>query len=114
MIAHSFKGKDFGPAQNLHGATYTVDVEISTQNVVDEVNWVIDIGLLGDYLSDVLKKYNFKHLNEIFPEDNTTTEFMCRIIHKDLASKINGKCSGNLRVKLFESHKAWASYSGEL
>ena len=79
-----------------------------------DVNWVIDIGLFSDYLAEVLRKYNFQHLNEIFPDDNTTTEFMCRIIHKDLATKLGGKCKGKLQVKLFESHKAWASYSSEL
>jgi 6-pyruvoyl-tetrahydropterin synthase len=114
MIAHSFRGEAFGPAQNLHGATYTVDAEISTIHLESGVNWVIDIGLFSEYLEQVLRKYNFKHLNDIFPDENTTTEFMCRIIHKDLKEKLHGRCKGNLKVKLFESHKAWASYSNDL
>ena len=114
MIAHSFRGEAFGPAQNLHGATYTVDAEISTSHLESGVNWVIDIGLFSEYLEQVLRKYNFKHLNDIFPDENTTTEFMCRIIHKDLKEKLNGRCKGNLKVKLFESHKDWASYSNDL
>lgn len=114
MIAHSFKGEEFGPAQNLHGATYTVDAEIMADRLVDGVNWVIDIGLFSDMLSEILKKYNFQHLNDIFPNENTTTEFMCRVIHNDLKSKLEGKCRGKMTIKLFESHKAWATFSGEL
>ena len=114
MIAHSFEGEAFGPAQRLHGATYTVDVELSSIDLVSKVNWVIDIGLLSDYLAEVLAKYNFMHLNEIFPNDNTTTEFMCKVIHNDLKSKLGGRCKGSMNVKLFESHKAWASFSGVL
>ena len=51
-------------------------------------------------------------MNEIFPEENTTTEFMCKVIHNDLIQRLKGKCykGSNLSVKLFESHKAWASY----
>ena len=75
---------------------------------------MIDIGLFSDYLSDVLKKYNFKHLNDIFPDENTTTEFMCKVIHNDLKSKLSGLCKGKMTIKLFESHKAWASYSSNL
>ena len=65
-------------------------------------------------LSDVLKKYNFKNLDDLFSE-NTTTEFMCREIHKQLREKLIKKnFRGKLRVKLFESHKAWASYYDDI
>lgn len=113
MIAHSFKGKEFGPAQALHGATYTVDVEFITSSLEKDLNWVIDIGQASNILSSVLSKYNFKNLDEIFPEDNTTTEFMCKLLHKDLSSYLlKEKCfQGTLKVKLWESHKAWATYS---
>ena len=113
MIAHSFKGKEFGPAQALHGATYTVDVEFITNSLEKDLNWVIDIGQASDILSSVLSKYNFKNLDEIFPEDNTTTEFMCKALHNDLSNYLlKEKCfKGTLKVKLWESHKAWASYS---
>lgn len=112
MIAHSFTGEAFGPAQNLHGATYTVDVELSTADLVEKVNWVIDIGDFSSMLSEVLNAYNFKNLNDIFPEENTTTEFMCRRIHQDIAAKLKCKSlKAALSVKLHESHKAWASYS---
>lgn len=96
----------------MHGATYTVDVDLSTEDIVENLNWVIDIGVLSDLLSDVLKKYNFQNLNELFPCDNTTTEYMCRVIHNDLSTRLKSKgFCGHCRVKLFESHKAWASYS---
>lgn len=111
MIAHSFTGSEFGPAQALHGATYTVDVDFSSPELVPSSNWVIDIGAASEMLSAVLQAYNFKHLNELFPTDNTTTEFMCRVIHNDLAARLKDKCwRGGLRVKLHESHKAWAQY----
>lgn len=62
--------------------------------MVKDVNWVIDIGMFSEMLSKVLKKYNFQHLNELFPDDNTTTEFMCKVIHNDLQSALEGKCKG--------------------
>jgi 6-pyruvoyl-tetrahydropterin synthase len=116
MIAHSFAGEQFGPAQQMHGATYTVDVDLCSSELADKLNWVIDIGQFSDLLSEVLKKYNFKCLNDIFPQENTTTEFMCKVIHKDLEHKLKQKQvslrkGSRLTVKLHESHKAWASYS---
>ena len=112
MIAHSFT-EEFGPAHNMHGATYTVDVEFSRGNkLVKGSNWVIDIGEASDLLAEVLKEYNFKNLNELFPTENTTTEFMCKVIHGDMCDKLKTKdWRGSLSVKLHESHKAWASYS---
>eukprot|EP01038_Epipyxis_sp_PR26KG_P006572 gene6572-9033_t len=115
MIAHSFTGTEFGPAQNMHGATYTVDVDFICSDLVKKSNWVIDIGFASDILSDVLKEYNFKNLNDIYPDDNTTTEFMCREIYKKLEPKLQERqFRGKVRVKLFESHKAWASYSNDI
>jgi 6-pyruvoyl-tetrahydropterin synthase len=113
LIAHQKEGPtEFGPAQNLHGATYTVDVDFATPSLVDKSNWVIDIGAASDILAEVLKKYNFQNLDSLFPSENTTTEFMCRAIHNDLSSRLKSKCwSGGLRVKLHESHKAWAEFA---
>ena len=111
MIAHSFEGEEFGPAQALHGATYTVDVEFGSEELEPKVNWVVDIGAASEMLSQVLQRYNFKNLNDLFKE-NTTTEFMCRAIHGDLCSLLKAKSwRGSLRVKLHESHKAWAEYA---
>lgn len=108
----SFAIQEFGIAQNLHGATYTVDVELTADSLVPMSNWVIDIGAFSDMLSTVLKKYNFQNLNEIFPNENTTTEFMCKIIHADLCQCLKQNFfRGRCQVKLHESHKAWASYT---
>ncbi|CAM9779975.1 unnamed protein product [Heterosigma akashiwo] len=113
MIAHSFKGEEFGPAQQMHGATYTVDVEFEAEELVDKCNWVVDIGEASEILSNVLRKYNFKNLNELFPDDNTTTEFMCKAIFDDIAACLEN-FKGSMCVKLHESHKAWASYTGDV
>jgi 6-pyruvoyltetrahydropterin/6-carboxytetrahydropterin synthase len=67
QIAHSFHDKEFGPAQQLHGATYTCDVDFSCESLAPKLNWVIDIGVASAILSKVLAKYNFKNLNEVFP-----------------------------------------------
>jgi len=131
MIAHSFhENPAFGPAGTMHGATYTCDVEFSCEDLVPELNWVMDIGKASDLLSQVLAKYNLKNLDEVFPDGElTTTEFMARKIHQDLAELIRNEmpevCSdvtpesqtmwkGLIQVKLWESHKAWASYAAEI
>ncbi|KAA8491708.1 hypothetical protein FVE85_9755 [Porphyridium purpureum] len=114
MIAHSFSGAEFGPAQNMHGATYTVDCEFGTDKLVDGCNWVVDIGEALDALGKCLQAYNYKNLDELpqFKGVNTTTEFMCMQIQKDMAAAFKGKFSGTIKVTLHESHKAWASYTG--
>jgi 6-pyruvoyltetrahydropterin/6-carboxytetrahydropterin synthase len=109
MIAHSFKGSEFGPAQGVHGATYTVDVEFSVENLVPRLNWVIDIGSATQMLKEVLQAYNYKDLDQLFDE-NTTTEFMCKEIFDALKKKLQGSLKGSMTVKLHESHTAWASY----
>ena len=115
MVAHSFRGKEFGPAQALHGATYTVDVDLLAQGLAPNVNWVVDIGEFSTMLGEVLAAYNFKNLDDLFPRENTTTEFMCRAIHNDLAARLGSTRGGmQLRVKLHESHKAWAAYSATI
>jgi 6-pyruvoyltetrahydropterin/6-carboxytetrahydropterin synthase len=114
MIAHSFQGEEFGPAQGLHGATYTVDVEFSTEKLTDKLNWVMDIGVAMDVLKKVLAPYNFKNLDEVFPGENTTTEFMCRKVFEGLSNELKGIFFGSVKVKLWESHSAWASFTGEI
>ena len=119
MIAHSFHNHpSFGPAGGLHGATYTCDVEFGCNEICSECNWVIDIGLASEILADVLKKYNYKNLDDIFgPNVMTTTEFMCRKIHHDIQELLREKVPnfhGEICVKLHESHKAWASYTAQV
>jgi 6-pyruvoyl-tetrahydropterin synthase len=117
MIAHSFhQHPSFGPAGGIHGATYTCDVEFCSERLDPETNWVIDIGRASDIVSDVLKKYNLRNLDELFPgKVMTTTEFMARQIHDDIQERLDQECSkfkGQVCVKLWESHKAWATYKG--
>ena len=122
MIAHSFRGEIFGPAQALHGATYLVDVSFE-RSELDEDNLVVDIGLAGELLKRILAAFNMKNLDEV-PElagRNTTTEFMARVIFDHLAVAIKDGALGPtgsgleaLTVTLSESHIAWASYRGQL
>src|SRR5205809_848337 len=81
MIAHSFKGDVFGPAQRLHGATYIVDVEFRRPELdVDGI--VVDIGRATDALQRILRDWNFQNLDEHAPfaGRNTTTEFLARAV----------------------------------
>jgi 6-pyruvoyl-tetrahydropterin synthase len=120
MIAHSFRGAVFGPAQRLHGATYVVDVEFRRPEL-DADGIVVDIGKAGDTLKALLAKLNFQNLDDLpaFSGRNTTTEFMARVIFAGMADAIaRGELGPNAdgiesaKVTLHESHVAWASYEG--
>jgi 6-pyruvoyltetrahydropterin/6-carboxytetrahydropterin synthase len=120
MIAHSFRGAVFGPAQRMHGATYVVDVELRRREL-DADGIVVDIGKAGDTLKAVLGTLNFQNLDELpaFAGRNTTTEFLARVIFDRMIDAIGrgdlGPTAGEIesaRVTLHESHVAWASYEG--
>lgn len=122
MIAHSFKGDVFGPAQKLHGATYVVDVSFE-RKTLDEDDLIVDIGLASEVLSAVLAEFNMQNLDELpaLAGRNTTTEFMAATIFERMAKAIGegrlgqtGKGLCSMKVTLGESHVAWASYHGEL
>jgi 6-pyruvoyltetrahydropterin/6-carboxytetrahydropterin synthase len=122
MIAHSFRGELFGPAQGLHGATYVVDVEFR-RDELDQDGVVVDIGRAASALESVLGELNFKNLDDVpeFAGRNTTTEFMARVVFDRIAARIaRGELGANaaglasLRVTLHESHIAWASFEGAL
>jgi len=122
MIAHSFKGEVFGPARNLHGATYVVDVEFRRPQL-DKDGVVVDIGLASEALRSVVSTLNFRNLDEdpAFKGQNTTTEFLARFIFQRLVEKIRDHKLGSgahqlksMRVTLHESHIAWAAYEDEL
>lgn len=122
MIAHSFQGEIFGPAQRMHGATYVVDLELRRPDL-DPDGIVVDIGKLSDALRAVLAELNYRNLNEAreFVGRNTTTEFLAREIFDRIAVCIEeGQLGPNMaglssmRVTLHESHIAWASYEGLL
>jgi 6-pyruvoyltetrahydropterin/6-carboxytetrahydropterin synthase len=122
MIAHSFKGDLFGPAQRLHGATYVVDVEFRRPELGLE-GVVIDIGRASQALTAILEQLNFRNLDDepAFAKQNTTTEFLARAIFDRMVGRLgNGELGpgadrlSSLRVTLHESHVAWASYEGSL
>ena len=122
MIAHSFKGDIFGPAQGLHGATYVVDVSFERE-ALDNDDLIVDIGLASEVLSSVIAEFNMKNLDDIeeFANRNTTTEFMAMTVFDRLAAAIRqgrlgetGKGLCSMKVTLGESHIAWAGYHGEL
>lgn len=122
MIAHSFQGAVFGPAQRLHGATYVVDLELRRPEL-DADGVVVDIGLATEVLKTVLAEMNFRNLDDepVFSGRNTTTEFLARVIFDRIALRIAAgelgpHASGlsQMKVTLNESHVAWASYEGPL
>jgi 6-pyruvoyl-tetrahydropterin synthase len=120
MIAHSFRGEAFGPAQRLHGATYVVDATFRRPEL-DGDGLVVDIGLAGQRLRAVLDELNYRNLDDepAFAGSNTTTEFLARTIHERIARAVHaGELGAGARgvallcVTLHESHVAWASYEG--
>lgn len=120
MIAHSFTGEAFGPAQRLHGATYVVDATFRRREL-DTDGLVVDIALAGDQLRAILDVLNYRNLDEVpaFAGQNTTTEFLARAIFDRLVQAVrDGKLGEgargvtSIRVKLNESHVAWGSYEG--
>jgi 6-pyruvoyl-tetrahydropterin synthase len=122
MIAHSFRGEAFGPAQARHGATYVVDAAFFRPALgADGV--VVDIARAGELLRAVLAPLNLRDLDEVpeFAGRNTTTEFLAGVIFERLAARIaagelgaEGHELAHLRVTLHESHVAWAAYEAAL
>jgi 6-pyruvoyltetrahydropterin/6-carboxytetrahydropterin synthase len=122
MIAHSFRGELFGPAQRLHGATYVVDVELRRPDL-DPNGVVVDIARAHEALRAVLSKLSFHNLDELpeFVGQNTTTEYVARFIFERIAESAASGALGpgsteltSIKVTLHESHVAWASYEQEL
>jgi 6-pyruvoyl-tetrahydropterin synthase len=122
MIAHSFRGAVFGPAQALHGATFVVDAAIMAKDI-DANGIVADIGRAHEVLKEVLATLNYKNLDEVpaFKGVNTTTELLAKHICHHLADAARAGRFGReprelsaIRVKLSESHVARASYETPL
>ncbi|MET7309093.1 6-carboxytetrahydropterin synthase [Streptomyces sp. NPDC005571] len=118
MIAHSFRGKVFGPAQRLHGATYVVDASFRRPEL-DADNIVVDIGLATTELKRVVAEFNYRNLDDEseFADINTSTEFLAKVIADRLADQVRAGALGEgahgltgITVTLHESHIAWASY----
>jgi len=122
MIAHSFRGAVFGPAQALHGATFIIDAAFIAQTL-DQNDVVADIGRAHEVLKLVLQPLNYRNLDELpeFRGKNTTTEFLAKYVFDKLASAARagelgreGRELGAIRVKIAESHVARASYEAPL
>lgn len=122
MIAHSFDGEVFGPAQKLHGATYVVDAEFRAARLTDD-GIVVDIGRATDLLRTVLGELSYRNLDDDseFEGKNTSTEFLARVVFDRIVERITSGQLGPgsdgltaLRIVLHESHVAWAAYEGSL
>ncbi|HVC72501.1 MAG TPA: 6-carboxytetrahydropterin synthase [Mycobacteriales bacterium] len=122
MIAHSFRGEVFGPAQRLHGATYVVDATFRRPEL-DADDLVVDIGAATAELGAVLGALNYRNLDEepAFAGRNTSTELLARVVADRLAERVQAGALGEsargltgITVTLHESHVAWATYEREL
>ncbi|KAB1919466.1 6-carboxytetrahydropterin synthase [Micromonospora noduli] len=122
MIAHSFRGEVFGPAQRLHGATFVVDATFRRPDL-DADGIVVDIGLATEQLRAVLSELTYRNLDDeaAFAGVNTTTEVLARTVADRLVERVHaGELGAGARdltgitVTLHESHIAWASYERSL
>ena len=122
MVAHSFRGAVFGPAQRLHGATFVVDATFRRPDL-DGDGIVVDIGLATEQLRDVLGALSYRNLDDEpdFAGVNTSTEFLAKVVADRLAARAGSGALGpgaagltGIAVTLHESHVAWASYERDL
>jgi 6-pyruvoyl-tetrahydropterin synthase len=122
MIAHSFRGEVFGPAQRLHGATFVVEAELRGEALDDDAI-LVDIGAARTLLREVLAALDYRNLDDepAFRGGNTTTEALARHLHGVFASQCRagalgpgGKRLASLRMTLRESPVAWAAYEGAI
>ena len=122
MVAHSFRGEVFGPAQRLHGATYVVDATFRRAKL-DADNIVVDIGRASEELHAVLSELSYRNLDDeaAFAGINTSTEALAQVVADGLADRVHAGALGDtareldgLVVTLHESHIAWASYERPL
>jgi 6-pyruvoyl-tetrahydropterin synthase len=122
MIAHSFRGEAFGPAQALHGATFIVDAAFLAERL-DSNGIVIDISKAHEALKSILQPLAYRNLDEVaeFKGANTTTEFLTKHIFDGLAAAARADSLGRdgrqlraLRVTISESHVARAWYEAPL
>ena len=122
MIAHSFRGEVFGPAQRLHGATYVIDATFRRVDL-DADGIVVDIGRAAEELHTVVAELNYTNLDDdpAFAGMNTSTEALARVVADRLAERVHAGALGDsgrgldgLVVTLRESHVAWATYERAL
>jgi 6-pyruvoyl-tetrahydropterin synthase len=122
MVAHSFRGEVFGPAQRLHGATYVIDATFRRAEL-DADNIVVDIGRASEELHAVVGELGYRNLDDepAFAGVNTSTEALARVVADRLAERVHAGAFGEaarglaaIAVTLHESHVAWASYERAL
>jgi len=122
MIAHSFRGEEFGPAQRVHGATFVVEAEFRA-SALDHANLLVDIAAARVELRKILDSFDYSNLDTlpVFAGQNTTTEYLCCHIHGALAAALKagrlgegGRKVEGLKVLLRESPLAWAAYEAPL
>jgi 6-pyruvoyl-tetrahydropterin synthase len=122
MVAHSFQGEEFGPAQRVHGATFVVEAEFRAPGL-DRLQLLVDIGLAKIELRRVLDTVDYTNLDdhEMFRGINTTTEYLAFHIHGQLAAACQdgrlgegGRAVTGLKITLRESPNAWAAYEAAL
>jgi 6-pyruvoyl-tetrahydropterin synthase len=122
MIAHSFQGEEFGPAQRLHGATFAVEAEFRAPKL-DPHQLLVDIGLAKTELRRVLEPLDYRNLDDLlaFAGVNTTTEQVAFHIHTRLAAACRdgalgagGRAVTGLKILLRESPNAWAAYEAPI
>lgn len=109
MCSHSLRGEMFGPAQNRHGATYAVTAEFRGPEL-DEHGVLLDLAWAKDALGEALAPLRYADLDETFPGENTTTEFLCRYVHGELARRLPPGFAGVIRVELVENPLMAAAY----
>jgi 6-pyruvoyltetrahydropterin/6-carboxytetrahydropterin synthase len=116
FVAHSLKDEFFGPAKNLHGVTYVVDLIISSKELIEK-NVIIDIGIANKVLKNVIAQYNYKNLDEIDKFNNhiTTTEYMAKQFVDDICMELQNinypiNKLYSIKIELKENHIASASY----
>ena len=116
FVAHSLKDEFFGPAKNLHGVTYVVDLIISSKELIEK-NVIIDIGIANKVLKNVIAQYNYKNLDDIDKFNNhiTTTEYMAKQFVDDICMELQNinypiNKLYSIKIELKENHIASASY----
>ena len=121
LIAHSLPGDVFGPAQNMHGATYVVDAEFFAEKV-NKYNIIMDLGVVTSILADVLKFYSYKNLDDVedFKGKITSTEFLAKDIYDRICNQLKNNYLEDysllhkIKITLTESNVAWASFEQEI
>ena len=121
LIAHSLPGEVFGPAQNMHGATYVVDAEFFAKKV-NKYNIIMDLGVVTTILAEVLKFYSYKNLDDVdeFKGVITSTEFLAKDIYERICLSLKNDYLDDyhqlhkIKITLTESNVAWASFEQEI